>query len=505
MTHSKDGKITDRLLYRRQFLIAEEKIAVPESWHVVGFDNLFVHVHPDLPLAQAESGRLKIAVLGEILNPLHPEMGNQDITNSLAGDGSEIESALRELRELSGRYVVLMRDSRRTVLMHDALGLREVYYTTAGSVVLAGSQPNLLAEFGGGIIQERTGGIVEDFRSGHYRDRKWIGEYTSYLHVRHLLPNHLLVLSSRTAERYWPVSSIERVDLDESVERSARILRGAIEGLANRHPLMMAVTAGTDSRSLLAAARPFVEKIHFFINDHGLGPAHPDIWVPTEMMRSLRVPFHVHPVDGTVERHFEETFYRNVEQATGKLLPTIYNVYYRRLQGRVNVLGIGEIGRTRYGPKPDGLDAHRLAYALGYPMSAYVRQVCASFLRREVPLCDSLGINPMTLLYWEQMLGNWGAVGNAESDIAIEEVNPFACHRLYETFLGVDPIYCKYSRAVLFDQIIEHLWPGLSRWPINPPKGPKQRLIKCLKGAGVYGIVKEAKYRVSKLRDRINA
>ena len=41
----------------------------------------------------------------------------------------------------------------------------------------------------------------------------------------------------------------------------------------------------------------------------------------------------------------------------------------------------------------------------------------------------------MTGFYWEHMLGNWGTVGNSESDIAIEEINPFNSHLLYEIFL----------------------------------------------------------------------
>ena len=46
------------------------------------------------------------------------------------------------------------------------------------------------------------------------------------------------------------------------------------------------------------------------------------------------------------------------------------------------------------------------------------------------------GANVLDLFYWEQRLGNWGAVRNSESLIAIEKVDPFDSHLLYEIFLG---------------------------------------------------------------------
>ena len=101
----------------------------------------------------------------------------------------------------------------------------------------------------------------------------------------------------------------------------------------------------------------------------------------------------------------------------------------------------------------------------------------------------------MTLLLWEQLLGNWGAVGNAESDIAIEEFDPYDSHALYEIFLGVDPALLKADHGLLFKEMIRRMWPELLAWPFNPPgKTMSERLAGWLKQAGLYGMLQQAKY-----------
>jgi len=263
---------------------------------------------------------------------------------------------------------------------------------------------------------------------------------------------------------------------------------------------MLAVTAGKDSRTLLAASRSVKDKVYYFINDQGLTAQHPDIRIPRMMCESVGVPFRVHSVPAEIDREFERIFLDNVFQATSDLLPMIQNVYFKQHSDKLNVLGIGEIGRTRYGKEPRRLNGYRMAYALGYPKSAYVIKECERILPELLQTARQFHINPMTLLYWEQMLGNWGSVGNSESDIAMEEFDPYASHALYELFLGVDDRYTRYHDSVLFHEIIHKMWPELLNWPINPPYTQTDKLKSMLKRAGIYGLLKELKYQVNYLR-----
>jgi hypothetical protein len=121
-------------------------------------------------------------------------------------------------------------------------------------------------------------------------------------------------------------------------------------------------------------------------------------------------------------------------------------------------------------------------------------------MKRMIPAYEQYGINALTGFYWEQMLGNWGATGNSESDIAIEEVNPMNSHGLYEVFLGVDDRFTKYKSNVLFREIIRKMWPELLDFPINPAYTNREKLSHLLVRTGLFEPFKEFKYLLNHAR-----
>jgi hypothetical protein len=102
----------------------------------------------------------------------------------------------------------------------------------------------------------------------------------------------------------------------------------------------------------------------------------------------------------------------------------------------------------------------------------------------------------MTLFWWEILIGNWGVVGNSESDIAIEEFDPYDSHQLYETFLAVDAKYRTFRDNILFKELIRFMWPQLLCVPFNPPDSPKDRAILMLNKIGIESTLRILKAKM---------
>jgi len=180
------------------------------------------------------------------------------------------------------------------------------------------------------------------------------------------------------------------------------------------------------------------------------------------------------------------------------LLPVIYNVYFRQHQDKINILGVGEIGRTKFFDPPRNLSAYYLSYMLKYRKSNYAVNECEAWLANSRPIADQYKLNIMTLFWWEVLIGNWGSVGNSESDIAIEEFDPYASHFLYEMFLSVDAKYRTFHDNILFDRLIRFMWPDLLKVPVNPPDNLKDLLISALDKFGVEHFFRSLKFHVNK-------
>lgn len=491
--------MNSNLEFRRQFILSKLPITTLENWICTKVEKYYLYTHPDLPVCQQTANQTSIVLIGSIFDSEAHSYGNDAIIRHVLENTLNFKEVILQLKRYAGRYAVIYTSDSEAYILNDALALREIYFCTVDNSVICGSQPNILVKFSNPeILRSSNDKELLEFYTEYLRDSKWIGEETCYEGIKHLLPNHVLDLNNRKVSRYWPNEPIKKITLDEAVNKICSFLQGIMSAMASRHSLMMAVTAGTDSRALLAASRNIKDKIYYFINDEGLGCSHPDISVPTKICKGLDIPFHIHDVQKNVDGNFKRIFLNNTFFATERILPTIYNVYYKAHSNKVNILGIGEIGRTRYGKVPGNLNSYRIAYKLGYPEGCrYVIKKCQQMLKEMMPVANTYGINLLTLIYWEQMLGNWGVVGNSESDIAIEELNPFDSHLLYEIFLRVDDKYTNYSHPIIFTEIIRRMWPELLQWPINPPYKMRDKIIWNFKKFGIYNVFKEFKYQAN--------
>ena len=321
--------------------------------------------------------------------------------------------------------------------------------------------------------------------------RLWVGDETCYLSVKHLMPNHYLDIGSLTVKRYWPNRRLEKMDLSAACKQSCDYLKGVLKAVTLRHEVMMAVTSGIDSRSLLAATREIKDKIYYFINHQDVGHRYPDISVTRKIFERIGVSFHVHDVSeqvdkgfrkgflsnnihvhdlwGPVDEEFKKLFLNNTFMSMELYLHVIYNVYFKNHANKVNLLGVSEIGRDYYGAAPRDLDGYYLAHCLGYRNSSYATAQCEKWLREARRSAELCNVDIMSLFLWEVLLGNWGVVGNSESDIAIEEFDPYDSHYIYEIMLSVHGDNKKKGRiGKLFEAMFKEMWPELLDFPFNP-------------------------------------
>lgn len=222
--------------------------------------------------------------------------------------------------------------------------------------------------------------------------------------------------------------------------------------------------------------------------------------MPRKIFENIGVPFHVHDVAKDVHDDFRRIFLNNAFFATERILPTIYNVYFNHHSEKINILGLGELCRTYYGKVPRNLNSYYLAYKMKYKGCRYVIRQCEQMLVEMLPVARKFDINVLTLIYWEQRAGNWGSVGNSESDIAMEEVDPYGCHLLCEVLLGVDEKYRRCYNSILFKEMILNMWPELLEWPINPPYTIWEKVLWFLRKIGISELLKELKYQVNYVR-----
>jgi hypothetical protein len=482
----------ERLRHRKQYLICDQEIICPFLHHVYKLDNEYsLYAHIDLIVTKASQNGTTVFVLGDILDWEFPEKSNQDIVNDLLIP--EFSALLEKTSRYAGRFVLIHIHSGVIKLMHDATACRKIYYYSGNSFFVA-SQPHLLARVAG-INKTTDTEKLKFYRSAAYKflNNANIGDLTSYDEVFQLLPNHYLNLNDLSKTRYWAKNIRCDLTLNETADICARMLKGYMHSISNRYPMMLPVTAGKDSRTLLSATRDISDKVYYYINkENRLSRDSLDITVPDKLITGLGLPFHIVDPYIEIDPDFIEVYYDNNPDATEFYLPLIYN-YYVNFQDKVNLPGnFVASAYDMYGSyikeiSPKILALLNYVNQYGFAVDYYQR-----WIENSQEFCKQNNINALMLFYWEERLANWGTQVQIDKDIAQEDLIPYNSRQLIHYFFSVKPDHIDRPDFFFFKKIIGILWCELLITPTNP--STKNKVSKFIYRMGLLEMIRKSRY-----------
>ena len=496
----------DPLLYRRQFVLGDKFIEAFENWDRLKiFNGLYLTFHPNLEIAVVENEYQIMVGMGIFLDPISPLLSNKQILEKINNKYS-VDEIIKETYQIGGRWAIIVcnKVNQKSFMFHDPSGDRQVYYTKYNNSVWCSSQPHVLAKLFN-IKRSNDEDLLNFINHKKHKitEHAWIGNGTPFEKIFHLLPNQLLDLDAGVESRFFPTKNIIlQKTYEEILQTCSTLLKGTFDALINRYQLAMAVTAGGDSRVLLAATRHLKDKINYFVCHYpSISKNHPDIKIPERLFSKLKVPFVVENALLNVEDlAFNYLLRENVYQISAeKNINIYYNAYLRRKDKILIGGGSGGITRNHYGRRNLEATVFNLAKLFERENDQYAIKEFEKWLDSLKDFPDHTNANDIgifDLLFWEQKAGNWQSMGMAEEDLISDGVRPFNNRMLILNFLSV-PLKDRTDPDILFyKKIIQDLWPDLLSEPINPI--PLYRLIikSILKKTGLFKIAKKFRQRL---------
>lgn len=436
-------------------------------------DNLRVH-----PWAQVEAaGNRELFVI--IIGTCVPTLGDHaDPAEILLAElaGSE-EQFFRALSHYSGRHAILFGSSSDVKVVNDATAMRSVFYAAGGGVIASHA---LLVEraLGGHIVRNNL-----PFRSGYPGNR------TPYERTRILTANTFLDVETANVHRFWPTRSIAEVTVDDAATYCLSSAVTAFRNIARDRTVKLALTAGMDSRVMLAVAMKAgvdvdtytygrasdTERDRAFAPDLATAHGYRHSLIPTIQNSSeLR--------DSLAEAHYI-TLHRPVVRSLMEWFgdPSAVSV-------SANLLEIGRayFDNYRRAGIPEPVDAERVLRTHRRSMGKRTQEEIVEYgegrfatiageatrgFVNDTDLESAVRfLDPFDLFYWEHRMSAWHGAGMVERDFYAEPFIPFNSREIFETLLGVP--YEDRKSAAVFYRMIEMVDPTLLDLPINPKSWP---------------------------------
>jgi hypothetical protein len=476
-----------RLLYRSQFVLGTRFTdLIPSARHFTLRAKWFLTVHPDLNVQIVRDKHKILVLLGFVLDPDDPQSNNADIVENLARSFNRVEDLFSLTARFGGRWILIADDGASLILFHDPGGLRQVFYGGVHTTqhLWCGSQASTIAALLGLIADSEAEGFVSAPEISVNPEYWWPGDSCVYKDLRHLLPNHYLNLQTGTCHRFWPGGNLRPLPVNVAVQRCSFLLSRLLESAANRFDLALPVTAGWDSRLLLAASKPISDRVSYFtlkIESENMTDSHPDLAVPRALLGRLGLRHNVIEGPAGVDEHFTKIFDRNVTLAhrIWRLdAQAIFDFYGLK---KVVISGsLSEVARHFYILPvyiEKNLTGKKLASLAGMREHAFAVKCFDGWLGT----LEKYNLRPLDLFYWEQRAGNWLAMCQNEFDIAWAEIfTPYNCRLLLSDMLSVRQKYRLEPNYLFYRELMLNLWPEVLQEPINPHKAKSsvQRIKK---------------------------
>jgi hypothetical protein len=244
-----------------QFILCRDARHLPPGWSTHTLRNWHLGHHPSLPVTPVWADGAPIGwMLGYAISGEGVLLGFETVTLP-AGFGTP-DNFERWVFSHGGRFAAVLLSEASSEVYVDPIGSLSVVYcpsleTVASTVTVVPRE---------GDTDELTdlARVV-----GIPKDSMYPLQYTPRRNVWRLIPNHLLDLRRWHVARHWPKAVIPPADdvthaADEVIER----VRLHLTALLAQRPVLLRLTAGRDSRMLLACARPWINRITTFTAEH---------------------------------------------------------------------------------------------------------------------------------------------------------------------------------------------------------------------------------------------
>ena len=497
-----------RLLFRRQFIFAPQLLDTFAGWNYTSVCKRFhLYSHPDLPVLQLEEDGAQLTLLGYMIDPFSPYKDDRQILRDLLDRLLSGGDVLIDSENFGGRWILIVDKLDDIILFSDACGLRQVYYyVSSNGKIWCCPQPSILnkvldLKLDKNIIDNIVNATFFNSTLFNGDDYSFPGDLSEYVGLKKLLPNHFLNLVTGKVYRFWPHDPISESSLKEGVNSSSIILKNLLIGAASRFDLAFGITAGRDTRLILAACKDIKDEIYFYtLMFPPLGEKSPDITIPLKLMAELGLKYNVIDCMEEMDDWFRDIYSDNLSSFARKMYGELaFGMYKAYPMDKVNICGnCSEIARCYYQgygyPKAE-ITPDYLSMIGGWGKNKIAIEVLDSWLKDAKEIESKFNIRVLDLFYYEHKMGNWLAMNMVENDIVQEHFLPFNNRLLLTTLLSVNEKYRTSPDYVLYSDIMRFLWPEVLSQPINPKPFRifmREMMVRILVRTGTYDIVRKA-------------
>ncbi|MDH3628266.1 MAG: hypothetical protein OES25_11520 [Acidobacteriota bacterium] len=460
--------------FNGQFLLSQDEKIICDKWHVQDLNGWALSHHDSLRLIEVTSNDATGDCIGWFLGWPINSSGELIYESTIAPFTKAGIARTDQLETFlychGGRWIFISGTAELPRIYLDPCGSLALVYALSGRQIA--STTTLMssdAKFGHRWLEtgvEEFPGTNQFFPLGLTGDKK----------IARLMPNHYLDLRTNKPVRHWPLNDIPRVntakETAELIDTIVSHVKNNLKALAGDAQLYLSLTAGRDSRMLLACSKEIRDRISCFTFSDQLGTGPIDLELAKHICQHVDLPHETVPL-ASVGTALRDEYLRRIGYAgnAGKAADFLQAAGKYLDPSKIWLIGYaGEVGRSFYWLKNDTkdtkIDPANLLQRMNLPSTPQFIEPMKAWIT-DLDSLDFYGL--LDMMYLELRMGTWAAP-HLYGCAPIRGVIVPLCHRgIMEAMLKL-PVEYRWQQNLAND-VIRTAWPELLQIPFQRMPG----------------------------------
>ncbi len=429
-----------------------------------------------------------VLVYGDFFSFENPEYNNCEIFENINWK-KPLDDVLLEINKLGGYFIIIIKQKNGFVIVNDASGQYECFYYQNAEDFTVSNQPHYILNY---LNLKNNDWCVPGYIS---KNKNVILNITPIDKLYKLTPNHYYSTFSQKMIRFFPLKKIKRKSVKVNASVCQIKLSRSLISMSKRRRLAIGLTAGWDSRLILACCRDIIEKVDLYTVNYYNEASRIDIDIAQKLSNIANKDLYIIDSKKTSPESIQKgsTYH---EGSSTHLSST--NLGRRKFDSHYIINGnVSEIGRNYYQPVPKILNASDLAYMSSFNEGEFENLIFQNWLNDVKPI-EKLGYNISDFLYWEHKMPNWAGREKSVTNLYQINISPFNNRNILNHILEVPSKKRDKHFNKLYYTIVENVWAELNTIPYNPD--PKSNKIKKMKKLGLYLPYRYLYFKMRKLK-----
>ena len=471
-------------MFRNQYLLTDKSITDQKDTNKIPIGEFSLYFGKDIEHYTVKKNTIQITLLGYTFHCYNSLSEQELIENLLSLNEEEL---LDEIDLWCGHFVLFVAN-KNFKIYNDACASFKVFYGEQDNSKVIGSDPRIIREFFN-FEEDKDPDKLRFYKSEYFRKNNTkIGHDSRFKDLYQLVSNHCLNIKNNTSERIFPRKKRKVLSQEVAGDKLINIFNHLTCLIEKKHTVYSSLTAGYDSRLLMAATKNISNKVNYYtFKLPNQKEDYIDYTLPKKITSDLGLNYSFIYIKELPE-NIKDNILTSYDFPKLRPFEQYRDIFPRNKKENILLVGfVSEVAKN-YLERVKVKNGKDVVRAIHSPDNKYLENYYQKWLNKNQKNIKSYGYEVLDFIHWEQDITNFAGQNTFYAHHYVNLFSIFNSREIMKIMLAVRPKLRDGKDTFFFKYLINEMWPELLNYPFNPTK--KDKIIILMKKIKIYPLYK---------------